>query len=50
MEWNRPRNRTEDPPVKGSFHSSVGNLYADDTESGKRIRIQFIWSEITATS
>ena len=39
-----------DPPVKGRFVQGVGTFYADDTLRGKRIKVRFVWSEITQTS
>jgi hypothetical protein len=39
-----------DPPVIGSFKSGVGQFFADDTCAGRKIRVRFIWSRITATS
>jgi hypothetical protein len=39
-----------DPPVKGRFENGVGTFYADDTLRGKRIRVRFIWSQITANA
>lgn len=39
-----------DPPVRGRFERGVGTFYADDTFSGRPIRVRFIWSHITATT
>jgi hypothetical protein len=39
-----------DPPMRGAFKGGVGTFYADDTFSGKAIRVRFIWSQITAVS
>ncbi len=39
-----------DPPVQGGFQGGVGTFYADDSLSGKSIRVRFVWSDITPTS
>lgn len=39
-----------DPPVKGRFENGVGTFYSDYTDSGKPMRVRFIWSHITHTS
>ena len=39
-----------DPPVKGRFENGVGSFYADDTLRGQKIRMRFMWSQITPTS
>jgi hypothetical protein len=39
-----------DPPVVGGFRNGVGTFYADDYFKGKRIRVRFIWSDITPNS
>jgi hypothetical protein len=39
-----------DPPVKGRFQNGVGTFYADDTLRGRKIRVRFIWSHISAIS
>lgn len=39
-----------DPAVKGRFENGIGTFYADDTLRGRKIRVRFIWSHITATT
>lgn len=39
-----------DVPVRGRFVDGVGTFLADDTLEGRPIRVQFIWSRITARS
>jgi hypothetical protein len=39
-----------DPPVKGHFVKGVGTFYSDDMLRGKRIRVRFVWSQMTSTS
>lgn len=33
-----------DPPVVGAFADGIGTFYADDTLSGRPIKIRFVWS------
>ncbi len=39
-----------DPPLRGGFRDGVGTFFADDTFSGRPIRVRFTWSRITPTS
>jgi hypothetical protein len=39
-----------DPPVIGGFHNGVGTFYGSDTVRGNRVRMRFLWTNITATS
>jgi hypothetical protein len=38
------------PPVKGRFERGIGTFYADYAQDGKRMRVRFVWSQITSTS
>jgi hypothetical protein len=37
-----------DPPMHGTFENGVGTFYADDTFEGRKIKVRFLWSGITA--
>jgi hypothetical protein len=39
-----------DPPVVGRSESGVGRFYADDTFSGKPIRVRFLWTRVTSNT
>lgn len=39
-----------DVPVRGRFENGVGTFLADDVQEGKRVKVRFQWSEITANS
>lgn len=37
-------------PVVGAFKDGIGAFFADDTLNGQRIRVRFLWTDITAAS
>jgi len=39
-----------DPPVKGHFEGGIGRFYSDYVADGKRMRVRYVWSHITANS
>lgn len=49
LDGRTPHNPV-DPPMIGSFRDGIGTFLADDTFEGKKIRVRFLWSHITATS
>lgn len=50
LYWASSRTGRLDPPVVGTFTDGRGDFYGDDTYDGQRIRVHFIWSDITPAS
>ena len=48
--WIDGRANQLDTPVRGVFEGGVGTFFADDTFEGRKIRVRFLWCDITADS
>ena len=50
LYWASQRTGLLFPPVVGRFADGVGEFYGDDTYHDAKVRVRFVWSEITADS
>jgi hypothetical protein len=50
LYWASKRDGRLTPPVVGRFTDGRGEFFGDDEYEGKRIRVRFLWTDITATS
>jgi hypothetical protein len=49
--WLDGNDPTEiDVPLVGGFEQGTGAFYADDTFEGKRVKVRFLWKNITPNS
>jgi hypothetical protein len=48
LDGNDPTN--VDVPVVGGFEQGTGAFYAGDTFNGKRIKVRFLWKNVTPNS
>ncbi|ADD39795.1 hypothetical protein [Stackebrandtia nassauensis] len=50
LYWASSRSPMALPPQVGRFVDGRGEFYADDVFNGEKIKVVFIWSNITATT
>jgi hypothetical protein len=50
LYWVSKRDGRLTTPVVGRFTDGRGEFLADDEYEGRRIRVRFLWTDITATS
>jgi hypothetical protein len=50
LYWVTDRDGALLPPVTGRFENGRGELYGDDVDGGRPIRVRYIWSKITSCS
>jgi hypothetical protein len=50
LYWASSRTGVLESPMVGHFTGGRGEFYADDELDGKKIRVRFLWTDITANS
>jgi hypothetical protein len=46
--WVSSRRGVLDPPVRGGFQGDRGEFYGPDTDDGRPVQVQFVWTKIDA--